>query len=42
MTCAVMTWPNVPCDKLPHVFSLPCDMELMCGDSMAGTKLTWT
>ena len=45
MTCAVMTWPNVPCAKLPHVFlklSLPCDMEPMHGHSMAGTKLIWT
>ena len=45
MTYAVMTWPNVPCAKLPHVFyDLVYHMtwNSMHGDRVAGTKLTWT
>ena len=41
-----MTWSNVLCAKLPtwklNELNLTCGMELMHGDTMPGSKLTWT
>ena len=35
-------WPKVPCVKFIYLLDVTCGMELMCGDGVAGSKLTWT
>ena len=35
-------WPNVPCVKFIYLLDVTCGMELMHGDGVAGSMLTWT
>ena len=41
LECSI-EWPKVPCVKFIYLLDVTCGMELMHGDGVAGSKLTWT